>query len=554
MSNFKFDFEKFTNRGTAPGMNPMKAHIVALVVTLIVMVVIDYTQLPAYNFRDPGFYFYVGTLLILFAGLDFFLSLKVTILNKTAALLAAAGVLFVIVFSIIGSEFFNASKYRNQIEIVEVSDFAKEYAPITLDKIPVVDKETAIRIGDKQIGTVAGLGSQFSIDSEYTLISSADKLYRVSPLLHRDIYKWFQNRNSGVPGFVKVNVNDPNDVELVMLEKGMKYSPSGFFDQNLYRHVRFKYRSDLLTDYSFELDDSGKPFWVVSTYLPKISMFGGPDATGVIIVDPVSGDMQKYDMDNIPEWVDRVQPTQFAWSQIDNWGYYVHGFFNTLFGQKDMIQTTEGYNYVNIDGQTHVFSGMTSVSADQSINGFALINLKTKKASYIKVGGADEYSAMQSSKGQVQHLGYSATFPILLNIHGAPTYFISLKDKEGLVKMYSFVDVRDYTIVGVGDTVELAQTDYYKKLKAANKYEGDIVDDRITHTGKVTAVTSAIVGGNSQYYFTLEGSDKLFMANIELSNELALTKFDDVVKVEFNKSEDSAVFVQTFDNQSYNFN
>ena len=246
--------------------------------------------------------------------------------------------------------------------------------------------------------------------------------------------------------------------------------------------------------------------------------------------------------------MDRVQPAELAWKQIDNWGYYVHGFFNTLFGQKDMIQTTDGYNFVNIDGQTYVFSGLTSVAADHSINGFALINLRTKEASYIKVGGADEVSAMASAEGQVQHLNYRATFPILLNIADEPTYFISLKDSEGLVKMYSFVDVTDYSIVGIGETMQTAHDDYLRKLKTANKQISGEVAEMRTVTGTVAAIASAVQEGTTHYYLTLENDAHLYVLSLDVSAELTLTQPGQNVKIEYLDTVGNTVAGSGFDN------
>ena len=297
----------------------------------------------------------------------------------------------------------------------------------------------------------------------------------------------------------------------------------------------------------------GNPFWVISVVEPEIGWFGGLDATAVIVVDPHTGEMVKYVEEEIPSWIDRVQPTEIAWAQIDNWGYYVNGLFNTFFGQKDMLQTTDGYNYVNIDTDTYIFSGLTSVGADQSISGFALINLRTKEASYIKVGGANEYSAMSSAEGQVQHLGYRATFPILLNVGSEATYFVSLKDAEELVKMYSFVNVSDYSIVGVGETVSKAYSDYVKKLAQAGKDTLSQTSSLKEVTGTVSLITTAILDGTSWYYITLENSDQLYLASVELSNELPLTKENDMIKIRFVESENNAVTLEFFDNTQLDF-
>ena len=486
-----------------------------------------------------------------FATIDQIFTLSINRISKTAYMLGSLMIAYVLVFGLLSSEMLNASKFREQIEIEEV-EFSKDFTSIGLNRIPVVDKETAQQLGDKQIGTIQGLGSQYYVDPEYTLVSSNEQIFRVSPLQYREFFKWLQNRNDGIPGFVQVNVTNPTDVKLITLNEGMIYSPSAFFSQDLQRHVRFKYRTKILSDYSFEIDDSGKPFWVISVIEPEISVFGGLNAKGAIIVDPIDGDTQYYDIADVPDWVDRVQPTEIAWSQIDNWGYYINGFINTLFNQKDMLQTTDGYNYVSIDGQTHVFSGLTSVGSDRSIVGFALINLRNREATFYRVGGADEYSAMSSAEGQVQDLGYRSTFPVLLNVSSVPTYFVSLKDQEGLVKMYSFVAVSNYAAVGVGVSVAEAQREYMAKLKEV----GMIVDDQETYKTlnmTVASVHTAIVNGSTTYYLTFDEDIRLFVIPLSVSLEVVFASEGDQVQLSFFETDGNIIVVDEFDHLSIDY-
>lgn len=457
-----------------------------------------------------------------------------------------------IVMSLLSSEFINASKYRDQIVITSSNDFSAEFDVISLKKIPLVDQNTAQQLGDKQIGRVQGLGSQFDINDNYLLINVQDSVYRVAALEYQDFYKWLQNRKNGVPSYVSVNVNDSSDVELIDLVYGMKYVPSAYFNEDLLRHVRFTYRTEMFESLNFEIDDEGNPYYIVTYKEPTIGWFGGWDTTGIITVDAVSGDMNKYTIQDIPEWVDHVQSASLAWYQIDNWGYYVNGWFNTLFGQKEMIQTTDGYNFVSIDGKIYIFSGLTSVGSDRSIVGFALINLSTKEATYIKVGGADEYSAMNSATGQVQHLNYTSTFPLLLNIEGLPTYFMALKDYEGLVKLYAMVSVQDYSIVGVGATVEETRLSYINQL-LEKQLINVAITDQIEVDGIVSSIVQTNVDGTTYYYFMLEGNNSLFTASSKLSLELALTQELDFVKLKVNSVKDNVFEVSEFDNLNYNY-
>lgn len=529
-----------------------RAIVQSAVITLIIFAVVDYITLPAYTFHSPSTMF----LLAMFSGLFGFLvqafSFKTTKVTLISYAISALLVSYVLVGSLIGAEFLRATDYRDQITIKEMNEFNEEFETIGLNRIPVVDKQTAVQLGDKQLGTVSGLGSQFFVDSQYSLINVNDGIFRVSPLDHRDFFKWLQNRNEGIQNYVSVNVTNPTDVRLVAVSAGMKISPNSFFHQDLARHVRFKYRTLIFGDYTFEIDDDQNPYWVVSVIKPEIGPFGGLSAQGAVLVNPVTMDTQYYDIDELPHWVDRVQPSSIAWSQIDNWGYYVHGFINTLFNQKDMLQTTDGYNYVVIDNQVYVYSGLTSLGGDRSIVGFTLINLKSKEATFYQIGGADEYAAMASAEGQVQHLNYRSTFPVLLNISSTPTYFVSLKDQEGLVKKYSFIAVSNYDAVGVGDTVAEAQRNYILKLREIGMVKDD--ETRYTEiTGTVAMVSTAIVDGNSVYYITLDEDPRLFVVNVSVNLEVLFTTENDEVTMKFFDNKENIVEVDYFDHLAINF-
>lgn len=548
----KVMFNGFEIPKTFKAKNQIQSFIQALIIVGIVAFVVDYITLPAYNLHDAGFITLLVIYLFVFGTLYSAFSHRFDFIVKITYGFGVLLIVFMIVMSFLSSEFLNAGKYRDQIVIKSSDNFSAEFDVIDLKKIPLVDQNTAQQLGDKQIGRVQGLGSQFDINNEYLLINVKDSVYRVSPLEYQDFYKWLQNRDSGVPSYVSVNVNDSSDVELIDLNDGMKYVPSAYFNEDLLRHVRYTYRTEMFESLNFEIDDEGNPYYIVTFKEPTIGWFGGWDTTGIITVDAVSGDMNKYAIQDIPEWVDHVQSANLAWYQIDNWGYYINGWFNTLFGQKEMIQTTDGFNYVSINGKIYIFSGLTSVGSDRSIVGFALINLSTKEATYIKIGGADEYSAMNSAIGQVQHLNYTSTFPLLLNIEGLPTYFMALKDYEGLVKLYAMVSVQDYSIVGVGATVEETRMSYINQLLDKQLIDVKVTDKTIVE-GVVSTIVQTNVDGTTFYYFTLEGNNNLFTASSKLSLELALTKVLDSVRLEVSSIKDNVFEVNMFDNINYNY-
>lgn len=539
--------------GEVRALSGMKGHLCALLITLVIFAVHFYVSLFAIHPQDSKSAFLLLGYVVLFTLLDWLFVRQLTRLHKILGTIAAAGFVAVFVLQLWSAPLFQASAYHDQLEITQTDQFSENFAEVDMSSVPVIDYDVARQLGDKKMGEVTALGSQYEVSDDYTLCSVNGTLYRVSPLEYRDVIKWIQNRGEGVPGYIRVNVSDPSDVELVMLDEGMRYVESACLNDDLQRHVRLRYPTEMMTDYSFEIDDAGNPYYVVSTYRPEVGVYGGNDATGIILVDPISGACTKYDEDEVPQWVDRIQPSQFALEQLDNWGRYVNGFFNTLFGQRDMLTNTEGHNYISIDGEMYVYTGVTSIGADHSIVGFALINLKDEKATFYKVNGADEASAMSSAEGEVQEKGYEATFPILLNVGGHPTYFVSLKDQEGLVKQYAFVSLENYSLVGIGDTVSDAQRSYLLRLNENGETQGDSEEIMQEASGALSAIESAVSEGTTHYYFTIEGSEQLFIAPLSLSSELVMSEVGDTVHVRFVDTGDPTVIVDDFDNETMHY-
>lgn len=455
---------------------------------------------------------------------------KFAVLSVIAVAVIAFGAIFVS-----SSQFFNADKYQKMLTVTE-SNFNEDIAELPLSQIPVVDRDTAARLGSRKIGEVVELVSQFNVSNYYTQINYQNKPTRVSPLEYADIIKWFTNKSEGIPYYVKIDMAT-QDTELVELKEGMKYSPSEYFGRDLDRHVRFSYPTKMVDSVSFEIDEQGKPFWIISCYDFTIGFLGGYDITGIITVDAISGDTEYYKVGEVPSWIDCVYKADVVLTQANYWGTYVNGYWNSIISQKNVVRTTEGYNYLAIDDDIWVYTGITSVVSDESNVGFILVNLRTKEAKTYSINGAEEYSAMESAEGKIQEKGYSATFPILVNIADTPSYFISLKDDAGLVKAYSFVSVSNYQIVGVSDTLAGAEAEYRRLLKESGKLEGEDVPAQTGEISSViTGISTAVLDGNTAYYIMLQDSDQVFIADVRLNDLLPFAKPGDSVKISYSIS------------------
>ena len=467
------------------------AFLKALIITLVIGIFLEYLLLLPINLRSPQFVGFFCFLLFLFVLLYRLFKGYIDKLSKVLIAIIPILIVYLGVGTLISSPIFNAKKYQQQLKLDENADFYEDNKTISYQSIPVVDRESAIKLGDRKMGEMVDYVSQFEVDESYEQINYQDTPYRVTPLEYSNIIKWFTNRSDGLPAYIRVNMVT-QESEVVKLDEGMKYSKSEHFGRKIQRHLRANYPTFMFDSLAFEINDKGIPYWIAPVYNYDIGLFGGKDITGAVLVNAINGDHQYYDIKDVPEWVDRVYPSELIISQLENYGKYTNGFFNTIFSQKGVLQPTSGYNYVALNDDVYLYTGLTSVSNDASNVGFAMINLRTKEGKFYDIPGAEEYSAMSSAEGQVQNLKYKATFPILINAGGQPTYFLSLKDDANLVKKYAFVSVENYQIVATGDSVVEAEQAYYALLEANGKTTESNEYQSTELTGTISAISEAV--------------------------------------------------------------
>lgn len=438
---------------------------------------------------------------------------------------------------------FNYKAYRDQFGDSVATEFSDDVQLVDLSQVPIVDKELAKTLADRKLGEDPGLGSQVFVGEPVIQQVNGELVWAV-PLHHSGFFMWLNNME-GSHGYIKVSATDLNDIELV--KKPIKYQPNSYFFDDIDRYVRIL-KGKLfngLTDYSFEIDDNGDAYWIITTYENEW-LFSLPEATGVITLNATTGEVAEYDIENVPSWVDRVQPESFIFNQLNNQGKYVHGIFN--FANKDKFMTSDSSAIVYNEGNCYLFTGLTSVGADESAIGFVMVNMKTKESKFYQISGATEYAAMLSAQGAVQQYGYRATAPIIINNNGIPTYFITLKDNSGLIKQYAFVSVENVTIVGVGDTINAALRDYNSDLGATNTF--------VDEGGELLTLTAPIIRIGAQsdkfgevFNLIVEGAeDVIFYAAQDLSHELSISQADDLVEITYYDTENGYVKVNTFDN------
>ena len=513
------DFSQFQQREKKP-RKPRKAignaftrTLINLAVTLAFAAVYFYAELPAINLHAEEFYVFVFLCCAVYCicaavtsgfqgegvkGYVHFVRKQCTVPFPAFILLIAV----IAVGALSSWVVLRASSY-SQLLPIESGDFTAEVEEISYDQIPMLDADSASRLGSRKLGELADMVSQFEILPNYTQINYQGRPVRVTSLGYADIIKWFTNRSDGLPAYIIIDMVT-QEAEVVRLPEGMKYTTAEHFGRNLYRHLRFNYPTMMFDEPVFEIDEEGTPYWVCSRIVKSIGLFGGTDIRGAVLVNAITGESQYYE--EVPSWVDRVYSSDIIMEQYDYYGMYHNGFINSIFGQRDVTLTTDGYNYIAIDDDVYMYTGVTSVTSDQSNIGFILTNQRTKETHYYPCAGATETSAMDSAQSQVQQMRYEATFPLLLNIADQPTYFMALKGADGLVKMYAMVNVQQYQIVETGGTVAECETNYRRTLAESNliqEEQAEIIQpetDMGSTEFEITDIRTAVINGSTNYF------------------------------------------------------
>lgn len=523
--------------------------LIACVAVAVIAAVYYYIQLPAINIHSLGFWKFIIFIMIIatmavwimnhdkskegrqfvnkMAAKDYIFDFKTRSGALIFKLVGGVTILLVVIYfvgNILSSPIINASKYQKLLT-VETRNFTDDIKEVSYDKIPLLDQDSASIIGTRVMGTMVDMVSQYEVDDMYSQINYKEKPVRVTPLRYGNLIKWFTNHRNGIPAYIRIDMTT-QEAECVRLSEGIKYSESDHFSRYIYRHLRFAYPTYIFDDINFEIDDNGTPYWVCPVKKYNIGLFGGQTVGRVVLCNAITGEMTDYDVKDVPTWVDKVYSAELLIDLYDYNGSLKHGFINSVLSQKDCLKTTDGYNYIALEDDVWVYTGITSVGQDNSNVGFVLMNQRTMETRYYEVSGAEEYSAMDSAKGRVQNLGYTATFPLIINVSSQPTYFMALKDGAGLVKSYAMLNIEKYQNVAIGDSVLQCESNYIQLLKdngIVDETQTEIVDTKNIQ-GVITKIMPVVVDGNSHMYFMLEGSSSIYDADV--------SKYVDIIRYE----------------------
>lgn len=530
-----------------------------IILWIVIMMVSYWVFLPALNPMSSGFWMFVLEGLVL-AFIGIFLMgfadavdknklgrgnnrKEVTPMagfyDKVISGLGGAIILIVVLLfglGLVNSRIFRAKSYANIITVKE-ADFTKDFPETDISTLALLDRSSAKKIGDTYLGTIDKV-SQFGISDDYRQVTIGRQPYRVSPLEYKNFWKWLSNREEGINYYVKVN-QTTGKAELVRLAEPMKYSDSEFAFRDTMRYLRFKYPMTIFGDPSFEVDDEGNPYYVATIYHPKF-MLTSNDPVGAILLNAATGETKEYDLKNIPEWVDRVFSANNVITRVDDYYTYKDGFWNTVFSQTGVKKTTDSYNYISIDSDIYLYTGITSATADSSNLGFILVNMRTREVTNYKLASATESAAKESAEGEVQEKKYKATAPTLAKLNDKAYYIVSLKDDAGLVKSYAAVDAEDYQQVTVNNDIETLISQFTDSdtsvlsgtaISAAGQTEQEIEVIK----GVVDQLASQMISGSTVYYISSSGKIYKVKATDETIDQLPFLKVGDNFTGELSK-------------------
>lgn len=524
----------------------------SVILTVIVWFIAFYIYLPPINLKAEEFWGFIAFMAIsalvlnayrLVSAIDF-RNIRYSFSGGTKGvkIVLRAALVFILIYAAgnaISLPIFRASDYSS-LMTVKNGTFEEDIEEADFNSIPILDSASAAIIAERKMGTMSDMVSQFEVSSNYSQINYKERPCRVTPLRYGSVIKWLTNRKNGIPAYIIIDMSTQN-AELVKLDEGIKISPSEYFGRDLTRYIRFRYPTAMFRGTYFEINDDGTPYWICPVADHTIGLFGGTDIKGAVVLNAVTGEHTYYEVQDIPQWIDRVYDADLLMEQYDYYGTLSNGYLNSLFSQKNCFRTTEGYNYIALNDDVWVYTGVTSVSGDQSNVGFVLMNQRTKETNYYQIAGAEEFSAMSSAEGQVQHLGYTATFPLLLNVGGEPTYFIALKDGAGLVKKYAMVNIQKYQIVAIGDTVNEC-VDVYESLMENNGININENAQKLSVSGTVTSVRDVVVEGNTYIYITVDDSEAFYRAKAADNPEILRAAVGSSITFEYAENPQNGVY------------
>jgi hypothetical protein len=418
-----------------------------------------------------------------------------------------------------------------------------------LAHVRIVPIESARFAGDKVIGQ---LGAYYAAGA-YNVQLAQGRLVWATALEFHDPIQWIFRRTS--PGVIIVSAENPDAAAELRQRTAMRYIPSAYLNDNLYRHVYLTYGSEEILETTLQLDDTGTPYELATLGRPTIG-WSGERVTAVVIVDPATGAMRRIpreDFGSLPQWVSRVYPPDIALEYNDWFGRYVHGFWNSLFAKRDVHLPARGdVSGLLLGGNRFVwFVDHTSPAAtDASMTGFTYMDSRTGEMTYYTASGG-EFNSIGAENAVianplVRQGRLLPTQPILYNLFGQNTWVVPVIADNGKFQTLALVQATNGRVVVGNASAPSAAADAFSTYR-------DLLGGRIAGSGSaegVTGVVDRVAQGGSSIYFTVRGNQRVFVLRDAANPAALLMHGGDRVKFVIQGEDANSTSIRDFQNLS----
>lgn len=329
----------------------------------------------------------------------------------------------------------------------------------------------------------------------------------IAPVEFSGFFKWWNGKTT--PGYFQMSATDSAD-NPKFVSSEMTYTETSYFNKQVDRHMRLKF-PDLIFygDVQLEIDDEGNPHYIRS-YGEFISARNGFDVKGIVMADPVSGTVEKFTLAEIPDFIDGAVSPEAVSLQNSYFGKYVHGFWNSIVGKKDVkLPSDEGTEanvspIFNENGRMYYFTDFTSPKEGvDSMLGYALTDGRTGKATYytgdLEESYMDSQGALQIIEKKFIEKKWSGEMPVLYNFYGEASWLTPVLDSNGFLQNYFIVSAANPEISVFGNS----PNDALKLYKTALQRGGSSVDGSSEAEEARAAITAKRVYKERAGDFTL---------------------------------------------------
>lgn len=418
---------------------------------------------------------------------------------------------------ILTAPLFNADEKYKSVEMAQ----KEEITPFDETKTPAsVPPDFARNKMRKAFGQVPNT-SYYELGSLQIQKVAGEFVY-IAPVEFSGFFRWLNGDTT--PGYFTMSATDSAD-NPKFIKSEMAYTPSSYFQKNLERHMRMNNPNAIFYgDAQLEIDDEGKPHYIRS-YGEFISARNGFTVDGIVMVDPSTGDTETFTLDEVPDFIDGAVAPEAVSLQNSYYGNYVHGFWNSKFGKKDVkIPSDEGTEanvspIFNEDGEMYYFTDFTSPKEGvDSMLGYSLTNGRTGESTYytgnLEESYMDSAGALQIIEKRFIEKEWHGEMPVLYNFYGEASWLTPVLDSNGFLQNYFIVSAANPEISAYATTPNEALKLYKTALqRGGSSVDGTTQGEEKNVSGTIIRVFKERVGDYTLISFYLDNKQNFVVSS-----------------------------------------